>query len=155
MTFALSTPVTGGAQTGFTAPTYTLTTDTAPDVNGKQWAVTALGGTQVGVDAHSASKPFTITFTRPKAYKALGSPNPVTGVISSVPMNTYQVLVRKGVIPATSQSPRVAMFRYAQDVPAGSESNDSANLRAGESLFVGAVSQQSAGLGDTLITGIM
>lgn len=50
MTIALSSPVTGGAQTGFTSPTYTLTADTPPaGSGGKQYAATALGGTQAGV----------------------------------------------------------------------------------------------------------
>jgi len=61
MTWSPTTPVTGGAQTGFTAPTYTLSVDTAPDINGKQHAVTALGGTQAGVTSHSVSNPFTVT----------------------------------------------------------------------------------------------
>jgi len=42
MTFALSSPVTGAAQTGLTSPTYTVTADTPPDANAKQYAVTAL-----------------------------------------------------------------------------------------------------------------
>lgn len=45
MTMNLTTPLTGAAQTGFTAPTYTLTLDVNPAQNAKQWAVTALGGT--------------------------------------------------------------------------------------------------------------
>lgn len=155
MTISLTSPVTGGAQTGLTSPTYTLTVDTAPDVNGKQWAVTALGGTQTGVDVHSASKPFTITYTKPKVYKAIGSPNPVTGVINSVPMNTHQWLIRKGVLPAANQSPRVVLLRISLDLPAGSENQDPEDIRACLSLGVGALSQASAAWGDTAITGIM
>lgn len=59
MSFTLTSPITGAAQTGFTSPTYTLTSDLAPDNNGKQVAVTALGGTQVGVTTHSVAAPFT------------------------------------------------------------------------------------------------
>lgn len=155
MTIALTSPVTGGAQTGLTSPTYTLTTDTAPDVNGRQYAVTALGGTQTDVDTHSAAKPFTITYTKPKVYKAIGNANPVTGVINSVPMNTHQLLIRKGVLPASSQSPRNLVIRISVDVPAGSEAQDPEDIRAALSLAVGAVTQLSSGWGDTLISGIM
>lgn len=155
MTLAITTPVTGGAQTGFTSPTYTLTSDTAQDVHSKQWAVTALGGTQAGVTAHSVASPFTITVSRPKTFRNLGKPNPVTGLVSSVPMNVSKVLVRKGVTPLTGQPYSIAIFRGEFAVPAGSDTNDAANLRAAASLFVGALSQQSAGLGDTLINGIL
>lgn len=155
MTISVTSPVTGGAQTGLTSPTYTLTADTAPDTNGKQWAVTALGGTQTGVDVHSAAKPFTVTYVKPKVYKSLGQPNPVTGVISSVPNNTHQWLFRKGVLPAAGQVPRVAMCRISLELPAGSEANEPEDVRALLSLVVGTLTQQSAGWGDTGISGIM
>jgi hypothetical protein len=60
MAIALTTPITGTAQTGFTAPTYTIAADTAPVINSKQWVVTALGGTQTGASASLVSSPFTI-----------------------------------------------------------------------------------------------
>jgi len=72
MTISYTNPVTGAAQTGLTSPTYTLVADIAPDVNGRQWAVSALGGTQTGVRTHSASDPFTITVMRPKVFQSLG-----------------------------------------------------------------------------------
>lgn len=155
MTWSLTSPVTGGAQTGFTSPTYTLTTDVAPDVNGKQSAVTALGGTQTGVRTHAVSDPFTVTFVRPKSPKALPSANPVTGKYASIPRNTYGVIVRKGVNVAANVAPEVAIARVYIDVPAGSDSYDAANIRALMSLLAGVLSQQSSGAGDTLVSGIM
>lgn len=155
MTWGLTTPVTGAAQTGFTTPTYTLTTDTAPDSNGKQHAVTALGGTQTGVTTHSVSSPFTITFVRPKVFKALGKANPVTGLVQSVPRNIYSVIVRKGVTILANQPIQNAMVRITHDVPAGSDTADAPNLRAMLSLAYGALSQQSAGVGDTVVSGVM
>lgn len=150
-----TTPVTGAAQTGFTAPTYTLTTDTAPDSNGKQHAVTALGGTQTGVTTHSVSSPFTVTFVRPKVFKALGKANPVTGLIASVPRNIYSAIVRKGVTVLAGQPIQTAMLRITHEVPAGADTVDAANIRAMLSLGYGALSQQSAGIGDTLVSGVM
>lgn len=155
MTWSPSSPVTGGAQTGLTSPTFTLTTDVAPDVNGKQHAVTALGGTQTGVRTHSVSDPFTVTFVRPKSPKALPSPNAVTGKYASVPRNVYGLIVRKGVNYAANQAPETCIARLSIDVPAGSDAYDAANIRALMSLLVGILNQQSAGAGDTLVSGII
>lgn len=155
MSISLTSPVTGAAQTGFTSPTYTLTADNAPDNNGKQWAITALGGTQAGVTTHSVASPFTITFTRPKVFKALGKPNPVTGVVTSVPRNTYKAIVRKGVTPLAGQPYQTALAIVTFDVPAGSDTADAANVRAMCSLLVGALSQIASGEGDTLVSGLI
>lgn len=155
MSIAVTSPVTGAAQTGFTAPTYTNVVDVAPDINGRQYAVTALGGTQVGVRTHAVSDPFTVTFNRPKAPKALQSPNPVTGRYGSVPKNTYSVIIRKGVNFAANQAPEIMLARCYIDVPAGSDAFDSANVRAAMSLMIGALTQQSAGWGDTLVNGVI
>lgn len=155
MTWNPSTPVTGGAQTGLTSPTYTLTQDVAVDVNGKQHAVTALGGTQTGVRTHAVSDPFTISFYRPKVPRTLPSPNAVTGKYASIPRNTYGVVVRKGVNFAANNAPDQYVNRCEFSVPAGTDAYDAANIRAAVSLLVGTLSQQSLGIGDTLTTGIM
>jgi len=98
MSLTLTSPVTGGAQTGLTSPTYTLATDTAPTSAGKQYAVSALGGTQAGVDASSTpSRPFTWTGSRPAVLRQLPALNASTGLLPNVPNNVYKVLVRKGV----------------------------------------------------------
>lgn len=156
MTVSLSSPITGAAQTGFTSPTYTLTTDTPPDVNAKQWAVTALGGTQTGVVTHSVAAPFTLTTFRPKVFQTLPVVNPVTGQLTRVPKNTYQgILVRKGVLPLAGQSYQVALARAMLDIPAGADTADAANLRAMISALIGALNQVSAGLGDTVVSGVI
>lgn len=156
MAISLSTPVTGGAQTGFTSPTYTIAADNAPDAsNGKQWAVTALGGTQAGVRAHAATDPFTVTYVRPKVFKAIGKPHPVTGLLPSVPKNTHLLIVRKGALPMANQPASTLLIRCSIDVPAGSDTADPAQLRAAISLLVGALSQLSAGVGDTLVSGLI
>jgi hypothetical protein len=154
MAIALTSPVTGGSQTGFTTPTYTHVSDVALDTNGKQYAVTALGGTQAGVRIHSASDPFTFLYVRPKVYKALGKPHPVTGLLQSVPKNTHLIKIAKGAIPLAGQPASVMTIRCLIDVPAGSDTADAANLRAAISLLVGALNQLSAGLGDTLVSGV-
>ncbi len=152
MTFAISSPVTGGAQTGLTSPTYTVVADQAPDVNGRQFYVSALGGTQTGVTAHSATNPFTLTMWKPKAARALGTPNPTTGIISSVPTNTYKVMTRKGVTPALGQPTKVMPITTEIPVPAGVDSYDVANLRAALSAHIGVLTQLSAEIGNSVVT---
>jgi hypothetical protein len=155
MSWSLTSPITGAAQTGLTSPTYTHVADTAPDITGKQVAVTALGGTQTGVTTHTIASPFTITVFRPKAFRSLGKPNPVTGVIKDVPRNTFKVITRKGVTPLSGQPFQNLQITTSIEVPAGSDTADAANVRAALSAHLGALSQQSAGLGDTCIAGVL
>jgi len=155
MAISLSTPITGSAQTGLTTPTYTITADVAPNINGKQWAVTALGGTQTGVSTHTVSDPFTITFSRPSTFKALGKPDPVTGVVKSVPMNVYKGIVRKGMLPLAGQAYAVGLVRTEISIPAGADTYSAPELRAMLSAYIGAITQVSAGLGDTCASGII
>lgn len=149
----LTSPVTGGAQTGFTTPTYTHVVDMAPDSNGKQYAITALGGTQAGVDVSSVSRPFTTTFFRPKNLRILGSPNPVTGVISSVPSNVYKLVTRKGVLPLAGQPSKTMLITTIIEVVAGSDVADASNVRAALSMHIGSLNQLSAGVGDSVTSG--
>jgi len=155
MSVTITSPITGLAQTGFTSPTYTHVTDTAPDSNGRQVAVTAVGGTQTGVITHSVAAPFTITVVRPKVYKVLGKANPVTGLISNVPKNVYKLITRKGVLPLSGQPYSTMLVTTIIEVPAGSDLADAANVRAAISAHLGSLSQQSAGFGDTAVTGIL
>lgn len=155
MSFTLTSPITGLAQTGFTSPTYTHVTDSAPDITGKQVAVTALGGTQTGVTAHSMSSPFTLTFFRPKVFRFLGKPNPTTGLIKDVPRNTFKLITRKGVTPLAGQPFQNMQITTTIDLPAGADTADAPNVRAALSAHFGALSQQSAGVGDTTVSGVV
>lgn len=155
MTWNPASPVTGATVTGLTAPTYTLTADTAPESNGKQHVVSALGGTQTGVTAHSIASPFTLTFYRPKQFKQLGQPNPVTGRLPAVPMNSFGVIVRKGVTPLANQPAKPLVIRCIVDVPAGADTYDSINIKAALSLALGALFAQASGVADTVTTGVM
>lgn len=155
MSITLPATVTGGAQTGFTTPGYTTTVDSAVDVNSRQVAVTAITGTQATVDAHSVARPFTISVSRPKQFQVLGKANPVSGLIASVPRNTYKFLIRKGVTPLAGQPSQVALVRVEIEVPAGADIADPANLRAMISATVGTLTSVSAGIGDTMINGVL
>jgi len=155
MSFAPSTPVTGATVTGLTTPTYTLTTDVAPSINGKQYAITALGGTQTGVDVNTVSKPFSISFFRPASLRGLPTANPVTGVIKNVPVNTYKLITRKGVLPASNQTAMVARITTTIDVPAGADTYEPEDLRAMVSAHFGVGWAQADGISSTIMSGII
>jgi hypothetical protein len=155
MTWSPTSPVTGGTMSQFTTPTYTISPDTAPAINGKQHAVTALGGTQTGVRVHAVSDPFTVAMFRPLNPAVLPSPNAVTGKYPSIPKNTYGLVIRKGVNYAANNAPAVMIGRWSVDVPAGADAYDSANVRAFVSFAAGIIAQQSQGLGDLFCNGIL
>jgi len=155
MTFALTSPVTGTPQTGLTSPTYTLTADQPPNVNARQWIVSALGGTQTGVNPHSVAAPFSIAMFRPQNFQSLQPVDAVTGVLRRVPTNTYKVITRKGVLPLAGQAYKNAVITTVIEVPAGCDVADPQALRAALSAHIGALEQQSAGIGDTTIQGVL
>lgn len=155
MTVNVTSPITGAAQTGFTSPTYTLTSDVAPGSNGKQVAVTALGGTQTGASVHSVASPFTLTFTRPVSLKVPNVPNPVTGVVTPNGSNTYKLITRKGAVPLAGQAARIVNITTSMDIPTGVDLASPSEVRAAISAHIGYLSQVSAGLGDTTTSGIM
>jgi biotin carboxyl carrier protein len=156
MSFSLTSPVTGGAQTGFTSPTYSLATDAAPSNTGKQYAVSAVGGTQAGVDVSSTpSRPFTITLSRPPVLRQLPPLNAATGLLPNVANNVYKVIVRKGVTVASGQTPRMASATVEIAVPAGADAADAPNIRAMLSLLIGSLNSISASIGDSVVTGVI
>lgn len=131
-----------------------MSIDTAPDVStGKQFAVSALGGTQTGVDVHSISKPYTLTWVKPRIFKMLGMPD-ASGVIRNVGKNVWKLISRKGVVPAAGQSTSMLLIETVISVPAGAETYDAASVRAALSAHIGALNQQSAGLGDSVVSGL-
>lgn len=154
--FTLTSPVTGGAQTGLTTPAYVIATDAAPTNAGKQYAVSSLTGTQTGVDTSSSpSKPFTITLSKPAVLRSAPAINAVTGLIGQVPFNTYTILLRKGVTVVTGQAPRTMNVRVSIEVPAGADLVDAPNVRAAMSLLIGSLNQISAEIGNTVVSGVI
>lgn len=154
MTWSPDSSTTGGAITGYTSPTFTLVDDTAPTVNGKQKAVSALGGTQGSATANSISKPFTATFYKPVVPKALPAANPSTGLRGSIPMNQYKLIIRKGGNVA-ADTPAVAVARLTFDIPAGMDSYNPDEVRSMVSFLVGLLNEESADIADTLLTGVL
>jgi hypothetical protein len=92
---------------------------------------------------------------RPAQFRQLGTPNPVTGVINSVPMNVYKVRTRKGVDVDSTQPSKIASIETKISIPAGSDAEDAASIRAMASCHFGAIYADSAGIGDTFIDGVL
>jgi len=156
MSISMTSPVTGGAQTGFTAPTYPIVADWNLDGRSKQYVVSGtLGGTQVGVTTHSVNSPFTGRWRRPPVWKTAAQAfvNGVTGRFSKVPYNECDWLTRKGAQIALDQW-MVNEMRTTSKIYAGTETYDAPNVRALVSFHIGGLSQQSAGFGDMMISGV-
>jgi hypothetical protein len=154
MTWNPTSPVTGAPGTGLTSPTYTLVADVAPDVNGVARAVTTLGGTQTGVEVSSPSNPFTILATRPKVLRTLPSLL-ANGALPSVPKNTWTLSLRTGVDVLAGQPKQVMLAKLEISVPAGADTADPESIRAGLSLLIGALWEQSNEFGDSIVTGVL
>lgn len=154
MAFSPSSPITGAAITGLTSPTYTIVADTPPNASSKQYAVSALGGTQTGVTPHSLSAPFTHTMFRPSSIKSLGSPNSA-GVVRTFPKNTFEVLTRKGCNVLANQPVQIASIRSSFTMPAGADTYDAASVKAMLSAHIGLLTQIAQGIADTVLTGTL
>jgi len=137
MSITVPGSVTGAAINGLTTPSFTVTADYA-DARVKQSYVSALGGTQTGVVAHSADVPFVMKITKPSTLRTLGIPNPLTGIVSNIPKNTYGLNFIKGVnVNATNKA--ISQLRLVWDVPAGSVSQDLNSLKSMLSFAAGAI----------------
>lgn len=79
----------------------------------------------------------------------------MTGLVASVPKNVYKVITRKGMVPLAGQPFATMLVETTMSVPAGADSADAANIRAALSAHFGAIWQQSAGVGDTDVSGVM
>lgn len=154
MSFSPTSPITGAAISGLTSPTYTIVADTPPSAVSKQYAVSALGGTQTGVTAHTLSSPFTQTMFRPSSFKVLGQPN-TSGIIRSFPNNTFTVLTRKGVSVLASQPIQTMLIKTDLRIPSGADTYDLVNIKAAISAHIGLLWQIAQGLSDTVTTGTM
>lgn len=156
MTIELTSPITGGAQTGFTSPSFTVVNDTPVNGHSRQYAVTALGGTMPSaVHTHTATNPASLSIFRPPSFKALPAVNPDTGRLPSVPKNVWKINVRYGIIPLAGQAPEPTTWTVSMPIPAGSDTADPDGIRAMCSLLIGALNQLSQELGDGVNTGIL
>lgn len=153
MALNLTSPVTGGAQTGFTTPGFTLAADQPINNNSKQWYVSALTGTQTGNRIHSISDPFTVAVSRPANPKVLPNTGNISVISRSVPRNEYKVIVRGGLIPGAGYPAIPVPMICSLPIPAGADVYDLNRARGMISLLVGALNQLSAEIGNTVASG--
>ena len=150
---ALSSPVTGAAQTGFTSPTFTLVLDRFPGPNGVQYAVSALGGTQTGATANTAASPFLVSVERPVSLKTPKINS--AGIIFSPGRNRHRVATRKGMVAVTGQPALEAICETFIAVPVGAETVSAAEIRSMLSAHIGVLTQYDAALGDQMASGVV
>lgn len=147
MNIVPNTPIGGAVILPLVTPTFTVAETAAPDVNGRSWIVTTLGGTQTGVNTHSISNPFQISVWVPKVPAqavALDSQGKRT---RNSPRNEYRIVVRKGTSTVTNQPTENMVVDVAIRVPAGAETNDYPNVVAGLSAAIGFIFDEAAGIG--------
>lgn len=145
----ITSPITGAAVTGLTSPTYTLTSDQVADPNVRNYIVSALGGTQTGVDTHSMAKPFTVASIRPKTFKVV--PATVTaaevfGFLANQPSNKNSLLARKGVVVNGAGGVALARARLDYEIPVGATSADLVSVKAMLSALIGAAVAEVDGM---------
>lgn len=154
-----SSPITGAAVTGLTSPTYTYTEDST-DQNSRKFVVTALGGTQTGVEVHSIGSPFFLQVSRQPQLKSLPKPNNL-GIYPSIPVNEFRI---KGVKGATVNgsvagvsSETLCTLDCRLRVPAGVElsTNDPEELKALLSFLCGFMFSNASGIYDLASTGLL
>jgi len=152
MSFSPSSPVTGGTVTGLTSPTYTLLADQNPSVNGKQWYVSALGGTQTGVSIHAGSDPFTVSIYKVLNYALVPTVTVGGSFRTSVPRNKYSIVFRKGLLPLASMPKETAVCRVQYDLPAGADTADAVGIAALVSFSTGVLFGNATALYTTMVT---
>jgi len=149
--------ITGAAVTGFTAPLYATVVDQS-DISSKSFIVNGLvSGTAPGtVTFHTITSPFSTLIRRAARLQALSIKflNGITGKYTKVPRNPYSIVTRKGVSIQNGQV-ETMLIRTTIEVPAGAESFDLANVRAGLSAHCGFVFAQADGAATTTSNGIL
>lgn len=150
----LSSPITGATQDLFTSPTYTLSSDTALESNQKAYIVSAVGGTQSGVDAHSVGNPFQVVIQRPKNVKL-----PTAAVLEAVgfqgnaQVNEHKLITRKSAtINSLGGSARILVeTRFV--VPVGAVETSPEEIQAALSAHIGALNQDATDWWDIISSG--
>lgn len=152
MAFNPTSPVTGGAQTGFTNPGYTIGVANAPAVNAKAYDVLTLTGTQPGATAASVSSPFNVVIYKPRQYASAGVVDG-NGILRGVGYNDYALNITKGMLPLAGQQPLLGRAWCKFRVPGGADLASPGEIKAMISFLSGLLTQQPAGIGDMLIQG--
>lgn len=135
------------------AGTYTFVADQANDLRTKVFAVSAIGGTQTGVQKHTAEAPKQLMFRRPASYAQLGGYNQVSGKYSKVPKNVTRI-IGKGSAQVVLNQWEIIPMTLDIGIPAGSASYDAANVEASVMMFITGLYDQKEELCQAIIDGL-
>jgi len=153
MSTTIPSTITGVNIAALSSAVFTVASAAAPDTNAKRGILTALtSGTAANVRYHSVSDPFDFTVWAPKQPRMLPAAN-INGVRPDIPVNTYAIVMRKGLRSASDVASVASNLQIKFDVPAGAESYDSANLAAMLSAAAGLLNVLADDLYDNASTG--
>jgi hypothetical protein len=118
------------AVTGFTTPSWGTAQSSTTVPNGKVATVTSKSGTQpAGVDIHSAARNFSFLSTKPANIRGLPPLN-AAGQLVNVPVNTYSLSTRKGLLVLAGQPSQHGYVKSQIGIPAGADLADPDNIAA-------------------------
>jgi hypothetical protein len=153
MSTTIPSTITGVNIASLSSMVLNVATAAAPETNAKRGIVTSLAsGTAANVRFHSVSDPFDLTVWAPKQPRALPNANP-NGVRPAIPMNSYAIVMRKGLRAASDVASIASPLEVKFSVPAGAESYDAANLAALLSAAAGLLNVLADDLYDNALTG--
>lgn len=153
MTIALAGPTAAITAGSLTAATYTFTADMASDLRSKVFVVSAIGGTQTGVNTHSVDAPKQFIVKKPAQFLQPSSYNSTTGRYGKVPKNVTRVIGRGSANVAAGQ---VELIPITMDIgiPAGSMTYDRPNVEASVLAFIAGLYDQKEELIAALRDGL-
>lgn len=150
----ITSPIAGVNVGSQSSATYTLASDVNVDRNQRGYTVTACGGTTNNGLPHSASFPFRILFTAPKAVRVMTTAvAQALGVVTNVPKNNYSLSVEKGVTLNAVGGAGSAYFNAQLAIPIGSDVVDTDQLDAGFDAFIGVLRTDYASIRATILSG--
>lgn len=131
------------------AATYTFVPDMATDLRSKAFVVSALGGTQTGVNIHSVDAPKQFIVKKPAVFQQPSAYNVTTGRYGRVPKNVTRIIGRGSANVASGQ---VEIIPITLDIgiPAGAMTYDRPNVEASVAMFIAALYDQK----EEIITAI-
>lgn len=153
MPISLTGPTAAVTTDTLTAATYTFVSDMASDNRSKVFVVSALGGTQAGVVAHTVDSPKMFIVKKPANYVQPSGYNVTSGRYSKVPKNVTRVLFRGSAKVAANQWETMPISLDI-GVPAGATGYDRANVDASLSAFIAALWDQKEELAKALYDGL-
>jgi hypothetical protein len=134
------------------AGTYTFSRDGSNDMRSLVYSITATGGTQAGVQKHTAEAPKQFIVRRPANYAQPSNFNSVSGKYGKVPNNVTRITGRGSAKISATQWAAVPISMDI-GVPAGATSYDPDNVEASFMMFIAALYDQKEEICQAIIDG--